>query len=523
VSDPAPLYGAPTMWSLVEQRAAATPDAPAFVDESDHTITFGELRGAAERRAAALVALGVEPGTAVSWQLPTRIDTIVTSLALSRIGAVQNPILHLYREREVRFAIAQLRPAVFLTAGEWSGFDYGAMVRALVDELALPTAVVDPLHLPDDAPQSALPPAPVAADGDEVRWIYYTSGTTSDPKGVRHSDRTLMAGGEGLARASGYTIDDVGSIAFPFAHIAGPDYLVLLLAIGCSAAVVERFVPSDAVAFFRRRGVTFAGGSTAFYSLYLDVQRGAGTGERVLPALRALAGGGAPKPPALFDDVRRELGVPILHGYGMTEVPMIAMGRFDHTDEQLAYTDGTPIDGAEVHIAAPDGSLLPADRDGEICVRGPMVCKGYTDTALNADAFDADGFFRTGDLGHLRADSHLVVTGRLKDVIIRKGENISAREIEDVLVAHPKVRDVAVIGLPDAERGELVCAVVELADGAADLEFSEMVDACRAAGLMTQKIPERLEIVDALPRNDTLQKVVKQTLRERFATGLRER
>jgi non-ribosomal peptide synthetase component E (peptide arylation enzyme) len=182
------------------------------------------------------------------------------------------------------------------------------------------------------------------------------------------------------------------------------------------------------------------------------------------------------------------------------------MGRFEHTDEQLADTDGTPVDGAEVRIV-----------DGEIRVRGPVVCKGYTDAALDAAAFDADGFFRTGDLGELRADGHLVVTGRLKDVIIRKGENISAREIEDVLIAHPKVRDIAVIGLPDADRGERVCAVVELHDGADALTFAEMVDTCRAAGLMAQKIPEQLEVVDALPRNDTLQKVVKQSLRDRFS------
>ncbi|HEY1738938.1 MAG TPA: AMP-binding protein, partial [Acidimicrobiia bacterium] len=447
----------------------------------------------------------------------TRIDTIVTLLALSRLGAVQNPILHLYREREVRFAMRELRPAAVLTPERWGGFEYGAMARTLAEELSLSTQVIDPATLPDaTADPSTLPLAPTAAEGDEVRWIYYTSGTTANPKGVRHSDRTLLAGGEGLARAIGYTAADVGSIAFPFAHIAGPDYLVLMLVSGCSSAIVERFVPSAAVAFFRRTGVTVAGGSTAFYSVFLDEQRRSGQSTPVIPTLRVLSGGGASKPPALYDDVQRELGVPILHGYGMTEVPMIAMGRPAHTDEQLAFTDGTPVTGAEVRIAGADGGVLPADADGEICVRGPVVCKGYTDAEQTASAFDGDGFFHTGDLGHLRADGHLVVTGRLKDVIIRKGENISAREIEDVLIAHPKVRDVAVIGLPDAERGERVCAVVELADGAAPLTFAEMVDTCSSAGLMQQKIPEQLEIVDALPRNDTLQKVVKQALRDRF-------
>ena len=154
--------------------------------------------------------------------------------------------------------------------------------------------------------------------------------------------------------------------------------------------------------------------------------------------------------------------------------------------------------------------------DGEVRVRGPMLCQGYTDPALTAEAFDADGFFRTGDLGRLRADGHLVLTGRSKELILRKGENISPREIEDLLATHPSVAAVAVIGLPDPERGERVCAVVETRPDATPLGFVELQPFCRAAGLMTQKIPEQLELVDALPRNATL-KVLKHMLRERFA------
>jgi cyclohexanecarboxylate-CoA ligase len=145
-----------------------------------------------------------------------------------------------------------------------------------------------------------------------------------------------------------------------------------------------------------------------------------------------------------------------------------------------------------------------------------MLFHGYTDPALDAEAFDEEGYFRTGDLGHLRPDGHLVLTGRTKDVIIRKGENISAKEIEDLLYQHPQVANVAVIGLPDVERGERVCAVVEMAPGVADLTFVQMQEYCRSAGLMVQKIPEQLEIVDVLPRNATL-KVLKYQLRERFS------
>jgi acyl-CoA synthetase (AMP-forming)/AMP-acid ligase II len=325
---------------------------------------------------------------------------------------------------------------------------------------------------------------------------------------VRHSDATLIAGGTGLALALAASERDVGSIAFPYTHIGGPDYLVMMLLRGMSAVLLESFAPEHAVAVFRRHGVTLSGGSTAFYQAFLAEQRKQ-PGTKLLPSLRALAGGGAPKPPELFWQVRRELGVPILHGYGMTECPMIASGSPSDSDEQLANTDGQPVSGCELRVV-----------DGEVRVRGPMLCLGYTDPALTAAAFDADGFFRTGDLGHLRPDGHVVLTGRSKDLIIRKGENLSPREIEDLLASHPSVAAVAVIGLPDAERGERVCAVVETRPGAAPLGFAEMQAFCREAGLMAQKIPEQLEVVDALPRNATL-KILKHELRERFAKAMR--
>jgi cyclohexanecarboxylate-CoA ligase len=275
---------------------------------------------------------------------------------------------------------------------------------------------------------------------------------------------------------------------------------------GVAGVFLESFVPAEAVEVLTRQGATLAGGSTAFYQAFLNEQR-ARPDEKVLPSLRILSGGGAPKPPELFFEVQREMGIPVCHGYGMTEVPMIAQGSPRDTDEQLAYSDGAPIYGAEVRIV-----------DGEIRVRGPMVCKGYTDSSLDADAFDEDGFFRTGDLGELRDDGHVVLTGRLKDVIIRKGENISAKEIEDVLYQHPKVVAVAVIGLPDRERGERVCAVVERAPDHEPLTFEEMQAHCLAAGLMKQKVPEQLEVVDALPRNPTM-KILKYVLRDEYGAA----
>ncbi|MFE9678399.1 class I adenylate-forming enzyme family protein [Streptomyces sp. NPDC006259] len=486
-----------TLWDLLARRAALTPDRPVLL-QGDRTLTFGALHDRAERTAAGLYAMGVRPGTVVAWQLPTRLETAVLSFALARLGAVQTPLIPFYRDREVGFALRGSKARFFAVPGVWRGFDHTEMARRLGAQGVF-EAYDD---LPDGDP-AALPAPP--SEGTSVRWIYWTSGTTSDPKGVLHTDRSLIAGGTCLADALRLSAADVGSMAFPYAHIAGPDYTVMLLLYGFPAVMFEHFALPDALTEYRRHGVTVAGGSTAFYSMFLAEQRKR-PGAPVIPTLRLLAGGGAPKPPELYHSVVREMGVQLTHGYGMTEVPMITMGSPDDTADNLATTEGRPPEGMEIRIV-----------DGEVRLRGEAVCQGYLDPAQTREAFDTSGFLRTGDLGHLTDTGHLVLTGRLKDVIIRKGENISAKEIEDLLHTHPAVADVAVIGLPDPDRGERVCAVVEQPPDTEPLTLEKVTSYLRAAGLSTHKLPEQLEVTEALPRNETLRKVLKYRLRERYS------
>ena len=306
---------------------------------------------------------------------------------------------------------------------------------------------------------------------------------------------------------------DVGSIAFPYAHIGGPDYLVCLLANGFPAVLVEKFDLMAAIKAFNRHGVTMAGGSTVFYTMFLGVQRQQ-PDEPIIPTLRLLSGGGAPKPPEVFFEVQAEMGIPVAHGYGMTESPMICQGSPTDTDDQLAHTEGHPVFAAEVTICRPDGIECDRGEEGEVRISGPQLFKGYRDPTLDAEAFDEAGRFRSGDLAVMRGDGHVTLTGRVKDIIIRKGENIAAKEIEDVLYAHPKVEAVAVIGLPDPDRGERVCAVVETAEGAEPLTYEEMVATCTDATLMRQKVPEQLVVHDGpLPRNATM-KILKYELKD---------
>lgn len=520
------LGASSTLWELIERRAELTPDAPVLIQAKtgtgdaadDRTLTFGELRDRCERVAAGLHEMGVRPGTVVAWQLPTRIETALLSFALARIGAVQSPVIPFYRDREVGFALRESKAEFFAVPGVWRGFDHTEMAHRLGARGVFEAYAYDDLP---DADPSVLPPPPT--DGTSVRWIYWTSGTTSDPKGVLHTDRSLIAGGSCLAHALHLSADDIGSMAFPFAHIAGPDYTVMLLLYGFPAVMFEQFALPDALDGYRRHGVTVAGGSTAFYSMFLAEQRKLAPGEKLIPTLRLLAGGGAPKPPEIYHAVVREMGCRLTHGYGMTEVPMITMGAPDDTAENLATTEGLPPEGMEIRVTDAEGKEVPAGVDGEVRLRGEAVCQGYLDPAQSAGVFDADGFLITGDLGHVRRTGHLVLTGRAKDIIIRKGENISAKEIEDLLHQHPAVNDAAVIGLPDPVRGERVCAVIERRpDSAADdtpLTLESMTAYLRGEGLSTHKLPEQLELVEALPRNETLRKVLKYKLRERFARG----
>nr|WP_237519855.1 AMP-binding protein [Streptomyces sp. HUCO-GS316] len=485
---------------MVGRRADLTPHRPVLLQD-DRALTFGELRERAERVAAGLYGMGVRPGTVVAWQLPTRIETAVLSFALARVGAVQTPVIPFYRDREVGFALRESKAEFFAVPGEWRGFDHTEMARRLGAKGIFEAYDT----LPEGDPR-VLPAPP--SEGTSVRWIYWTSGTTSDPKGVLHTDRSLIAGGSCLAHALRPSAADVGSIAFPYAHIGGPDYTVMLLLYGFPAVMFEQFALPDALDGYRRHGVTIAGGSTAFYSMFLAEQRKQ-PGRPVVPTLRLLAGGGAPKPEELHHAVVREMGVQLTHGYGMTEVPMITMGSPDDTAANLATTEGRPPEGMEIRIV-----------DGEVRLRGEAVCRGYLDPAQTAEAFDEEGFLRTGDLGRLTDGGHLMLTGRLKDVIIRKGENISAKEIEDLLHGHPAVADVAVVGLPDAERGERVCAVIETVEqpsGAEGLTLEAVTSYLRAEGLSVHKLPEQLEVVDALPRGETLRKVLKYKLRERYS------
>ncbi|MCI3949465.1 MAG: AMP-dependent synthetase and ligase, partial [Acidimicrobiales bacterium] len=395
----------------------------------------------------------------------------------------------------------------------WRGFDHAAMGADLAASTEGLVVLVADRVLPDGDP-ATLPPVPPSG---EVRWLFYTSGTTADPKGARHTDATIRAAAAGMAERLALRPDDRHGLVFPFTHIGGITWLFASLLVGSGNVITEAFDPVATPALLQREDVTLAGSGTPFHLAYLAAQRAA-PDRPLFPSVRAFPGGGAPKPPQLHHDVKAELGgVGVVSGYGLTEAPLLTMGSVEDDDDALARTEGRPMSGVALRLVTTDGRVAGPGEEGEVRAKAPQVMVGYVDAALDADAFDDEGWFRTGDLGRLEPGG-LVVTGRLKDVIIRKGENISAKEVEDLVYTHPKVADVAVVGLPDPVLGERCCAVVVCRDAADPLRLDELVDHLEGTGLMRQKFPEQLELVDALPRNPS-GKVVKTALRDRFGSA----
>jgi acyl-CoA synthetase (AMP-forming)/AMP-acid ligase II len=511
-----------SVWELIERRADASPDQ-VMLHDGDRTTTFAQYKDMVERAAAGLHALGVGPGVNVSWQLPTWTESAALVGALCRLGAVQNPMLPIYRYKEVAFIARQTGCKLLITPSTWNKFEYAALAEQVAGELddmhtlvARESAGADrrggggrSAHgradhwLPDGDP-SSLPPPPDPTTSP-VRWIFYTSGTTADPKGAQHTDRSALAGAIGYATKTHVAASDIALVAFPFTHIGGIIIGVFTpLLTGSAAVLMEAWTAASSTELIAKHGVTLGNGAPAIHAALLAEAR---ANPDAYKTIRAFPSGGSTKPPQLHDDLMAAVpgSVGITSGYGMTEAPIVSQTDIDAPDESKRMGEGTATPGVEFQVAT----------NGELLVKGPQVMQGYVDSTLDKDAFTADGWLHTGDMARFDEHGAVIITGRIKDIIIRKGENVSAKEVEDVLYGHPKIADVAVLGIPDAERGEMVVAFVVPAEAGDVPSLRDVVEHCKTVGLMTQKIPERLEVIDAMPRNPS-GKVPKHELRARI-------
>jgi acyl-CoA synthetase (AMP-forming)/AMP-acid ligase II len=513
------VSNATTFWGLIARAAQCEPNRRLLADEHGRSLTARQLHDAACATAAAFAEGGIRAGTVVSWQLPTTLETVVVIAALAGLGAVQNPIIPKLREHEIGFITGQVATEFLVVPHLWRGFDHEGLARALSSDACFEVITLDLETPPADgdlrlprAPVHALP-APAGPTGD-ARWIYYSSGTTAAPKGIRHSDASVIAGSAGVVNMVGATGSDVDPIAFPIAHIGGAAMLAAALLTGMGLVLFETFDPATTPMSIAAHNPTFLGTATPFFVAFLEAQQDHGD-EPLFPALRGCLAGGASITAELGRQVRETFGVAgISNAWGLTEFPVATSPSLDAEPNVLDHTVGPPVPGVSVRVVDTREVELPVGHEGELRLKGPQCFLGYADAKLDADAFDEDGWLRTGDLGLIDTDGNVRVTGRIKDAIIRNAENVSALEVENVLATHPEVADVAVIGIPDRSTGERVCAVV-VPSTVAGVSLESLVQHCRSHGLSRYKHPEHLVVVDALPRNQ-FGKVIKKDLREAF-------
>lgn len=507
-SDDAYARGLRVSTTLADALADAARESPdrTLVIDGDITLTARELHDQA-RALALRLADWMPVGSVVSFMLPNWHEAAIIYLGATLAGMAVNPILPSLRDRELCFILDDAHSRAIFIPAQFGNHDYAAMLTRVCGGMATPPEVVvlrgDPgPHRSFDALPAARDRALPALDPDDIRMIMYTSGTTGRPKGVLHSHNSINA--LILQLRQHWMIDpgDTFLVPSPIAHIGGSIYAFECpLLLGSTAVLMERWNAEEGVALMTERKCTHMAGATPFLEQLLGAAERAGTR---LPDLKVFICGGASVPPSLIrrasDYFERAV---VSRVYGSTEVPVTTVGSLAPGGiEHAAETDGRP-GIAEIRLVS-----------GEIRARGPQMLLGYLHPEDEIESFDQDGFFRTGDLGRWVDGDYLQVTGRAKDLIIRNGENISPKEVEDLLVGHLGIVEVAVVGLPDDRTGERACAVLVTSDGRRP-DVTDLGRVLAQHGLARFKTPERVEIWDALPKNDA-GKVLKHHIRARL-------
>jgi len=491
-----------TLPALMGRNGAYVGSRVALV-EGGVEVTWRELLDAAERFAGFLSAQGVGPGDVVVWQLPNWWETLVVAYGIWAAGAISSPVVPIYREYELAHVISRVHPKAVVASGPDAHTDRVAMIDAACEQAGEAPPVRIAVRCPPvtgwtsfEDVQRARPFLATGVDPDAPALIGWTSGTTAGSKGVVHSTRGVLAlpFRSGWLNATGW--NERSYMPAPVAHATG---LISAIAVplysGSSTVLSPGWDAARAVEEIRTYGVTTSSGAAVFMRELLAAVAASGD-----PRLELSAGypcGGSSIPPDLAEACD-DIGMLPARSWGMTECPGVTQSAPRmHPREQRTHTDGIVAPGCEVRLVGDDGRVLGRNEDGEALVRGPQRMLGYIEPQHTVEAFDDEGWFRTGDVGRIRDDGAFTMTGRIKEIINRGGEKLSAREIEEALAKHPDVREVAVVPAPHERLGEQPAAFV-LASGGADVET--LTAFLHDLGLAPQKVPRVWRLVDELPR-----------------------
>jgi cyclohexanecarboxylate-CoA ligase len=490
----------------LERHARERPDALAVAEASGRELSWSELNDESERLAARLLELGVKAGESVAFQVPNRLEFVTIALATLRIGAVCEPLMPIFRERELQFMLRESAARVLFVPDRFRGHDHAAMAHALKD--ALPALehvlILDGRELPPTVREEPCVGRPEPSD---IAQLLFTSGSTGEPKGVLHRHEVLDGAADAHIRHFGLGADDVIYVPSPLAHQTGFLYgMWIAIRLGVPQVLQEVWNAELGLAAMRRYGVTFVQAATPFLADLTAL------GERPEP-LRTFVATGAAIPRELARAARETLGAEVGGAWGTTE-SCLGTAFSPGEEPELAWqTDGRALDDVTLRVVDDRGAPLPPGSEGNFEVRTPFLFEGYLNRPeATAEALTDDGFYRTGDLARVDADGYMRITGRVKDVINRGGEKVPVAEIEQLLYAHPAVREVAIVAMPDERLGERACAFVVLEPGAElDLEgVRAHLDSHRVSKTYW---PERIEPVDELPKTPS-GKIRKYVLRE---------
>ena len=523
-----------TMLDDFLDRAAEQPDAVAIVTCPDDgapatSHTYGELELLSRRCAGALLDLGVDSGDLVSLQLPNSWEFPALVYGILRIGAVVNPLVPIFRHRELDFILRRTQSKVLVVPKRIGNHDHAEMGLALwheIDSLEHLVVIGDPgtgidfeEHFIgrrwelDAGLESVFEQR--RPDADDLVEIQYTSGTTGEPKGVLHSHNTVYSGGRTIDEVYGLGKDDVCFMASTLAHQTGFCYGMLKpLSMGMKIVYQQRWDADQMLDAIETDGIAWTVSATAFAMDMIAAQRHR---PRDLSSFRYFICGGAPIPPKVVEEAAEVLGAELIAVWGMTENMIVTTTRPGDPVELVSDSDGTLVDWMEIRVLDDDGNQVGVGGSGDLQCRGPSQALGYFGRPDLYEAASPDGdWFDTGDVARVRDDGGIRIVGRTKDLVIRGGENVPVAEVEDLLLRRPDVNEIAVVAVADDRLGERACAVV--ASDNADMTLADLTDPLEAAGMAKQFWPEQLVVVNEMPHTPS-GKIQKFKLRE-WITGM---
>lgn len=513
-----------TLLDYFERHVETTPAKIALVARNEDNgpelrYTFQALGKRAESLAIGLKREGIEPGDVVSFQLPNWLDFTTLHLACLKIGAITNPLMVIFRERELKFMLGLGESRILVVPARFRNYQHYSNAVAVQKHLPSLRKIYvvggegdenfDNLIVSDASQEERRWVRRYRLPADAVIQLLYTSGTTGKPKGVCHTSNTMLSNLVPFSERLRLNGDDVIHMPSPMSHQLGFMYgLVMPAMLGATAILQDIF---DARAMARQitdNGVTFTMGATPFLNDLADYCQASG---KQTHSLRIFVSAGAPIPRSLVTKAHDVLGAAVLSAWGMTENGAVTTTRPDDPSHKVTETDGCPLPGMGVRVLDSDGSVKASDEEGDLQVRGCSNFVGYMKRS-DLSRTDPEGWFDTGDIARMDSDGYIRITGRSKDIIIRGGENIPVVEVEELLFKHPSIAIASIVGFPDSRLGERACAFVVLKPGES-LTFGQMTDYLRERNLALQYIPERLEIVEAMPTTPS-GKIQKFKLRE---------